>query len=702
MYYDTHLYISNKYFEELEHLSAPIRESLIFKHYTEDIPVFIKPDDIFAGWYGYENKPVHPTDNSFDYIPVLSDKEREVLHHLNDDLKTSIHFELAHTCVDYGTVIEKGLIYYKDRVEKELEAEPDNEYLLAMRTSIDAASGFAERYADIAKELAQCEKDTEKKAGYTRMYTALCNVPMYPARDFYEAVQCLWLVHTLVPMAEKSWASISIGRVDQYLYPYYKKAVSDGISRDEIVRVLKHLFVLLDSYGDGACAMNIGGMDKDGNDMTNELSELLIDVEKQMQLRAPIFAVRVNDKTPDRIIDSLIDFELFKIGQPTFYGELACRKAVMSRGVKENEAARFSANSCMGLILAGSEIANMWAVKFNTHLPLELALNNGMPFHGELKFELETAPKEISCLEDLLEQYKSYLGELIGMCARLYARIAKEQAENAPDPFLSALTEGCIEKRGDRATVAKYDTVTVETLGLINTCDAIEAICELVFKQKKYTVSELVKAAKNNFDTDGIILKSIRECKKYGMNDADVNSLCRSICGYVSDFCEENSRGNMILVPSLHTIDANVSFGARLYATLDGRKSGEPVNKNADPSNILKKTDHTSHILSAVSIDQTSFSVGQPIDLYFERAWFDTKETRDKIKNLILTYLKLGGLQLQVNSVDIDLLERAHRSPEDYPYVIVRKGGYSVRFNEMREAVREEFIELAKRLEQRV
>ena len=186
------------------------------------------------------------------------------------------------------------------------------------------------------------------------------------------------------------------------------------------------------------------------------------------------------------------------------------------------------------------------------------------------------------------------------------------------------------------------------------------------------------------------------------MNDSGVNALFEQMCKMVSDACKKVCHDNLLFLPSLHTIDVNIGYGCELYATLDGRKKGQPVNKNADPSNMLQKTEHTSHILSAASFDQTEFSGGQPIDLYFDKVWFQTKESRDKIKALIRTYFQLGGLQFQVNSIDVELLEKAHSNPEDYPFVIVRKGGYSVRFNEMSKDARTEFIELAKRMEQNV
>ncbi len=696
MHYCTHSFIENKYFDELKALSAPMREATVFKHYLEEIPVFIEKNDVFAGRYGYAEMPVSDKKGDFEFVPVLSDAERESLEKVNKALRTDIHYDIAHTLVDYETVINEGLVYYLKKINAELEKEPENEYLRAMKLSVESTKILTDRFASLALSLAEKAENAAEKIKYTRMYEALNNVPMYPARDFYEAVQSLWLMHTLVPMAEKAWYSISIGRVDQYLYRFYDKAIISGDSKDDIKAILKHLFILLDSYGDGASAMNIGGTDENGEDMINELSRLFIEVEKEMCLRAPIFALRVGDKTPLDVIDSVIDFNLFKIGQPTFYSEKFARKAVMSRGISEKEATNFSANSCMGLILPGKEIANMWAMKYNSHLALELAINNGKPMNFELGFELKTPTVEPVSFETVLSQYEKYNRELLSICAELYVKVAREWGVNHPDPFLSAITDGCIDSRADRAANAKYDTVTVETFALVNTCDALQAIFELVFEKKKYTLDNLIEAAKSSYEGFDEIRKDILQCKKFGMNEPSVNKLFGIMAKGISESCEENKRDNFIFLPSLHTIDANIAYGMSLYATLDGRKEGMQVCKNANPSVLLKKFAHTEHIMSALSFDQTRFSGGQPIDLYFEKAWFDTEQSRAKVRELVLTYLRLGGLQLQVNSVDIELLEIANEAPADYPFVIVRKGGYSVRFNEMDRAGRDSIITHAK------
>lgn len=693
MFYEIRPLITEEFREELHHLPAPLRESRIFALTLEQMPLQLLKEDLFAGRYGYDRAPEMERPKAFDRVPVMTQEQLRIHRHLNRQLNTVVGFSPAHTCIDYETVLKKGLIHYRRQVDGALAQIPGDIYLQAMAQSLDAAMDFSLRYARMAREMEKSAENEADAARFARMAAALEKVPKFGAENFYEAVQSLWLVHSMIPMAESSWASISLGRMDKYLYPYYRQA-----DPEEAACLLRQLFRMLDTYGDGACAMNIGGMDERGNDQFNELSLLLIRIEKELCLRAPIFAVRVHEKMSEEVLDSLMDHKLFSVGQPTFYSEENCREAVARRGIPEADAADFAANSCMGLILPGREFANMWALKFNTHLALELAINHGRPLHAPLELALTTQPMEITSGQDLLAQTGRYLTELIGLCARQYRAVAMERAANFPDPFLSAMTEGCIENRADRAVAATYDTVTLEFMGLVNTCDAICAIDTLVFEKKQYTLTQLMEAARADFEGCAELQAQLRRCAKWGSSEK-TNAVSAALGSVIAAAAREYSYENFLLLPSLHTLDVNVGYGKNLPATLDGRNAGAPVSKNANPSVLAGKVEPTEHVLAAASLPQKDFSGGQPIDLYFPKAWFETRESRDKLKQLIRSYFRLGGLQVQVNSADITLLEKAHAEPDHYPQVIVRKGGYSVRFNEMSPDAREDFIRNAWREE---
>ncbi len=723
MFYEFYPYIKQKYFEEVKQLPAETREAILFLRTCEEIPIFICPEDVIPGWYGIDDsveegkqaaEKYRPTENAaaFVYQDAISPKEHEQRKVWDEFYCVETSFGTGHTCIDYGRIIREGLISYENRVAEELREMEGNGskqekkiMLEAMQITFRAVSVYTERFAALAAEMAEQVKQKEPEnqqeiERLLRMSRAMKRVPMQPAENFYEAAASFWTMHSLIPISDKSWASISLGRCDQYFLPLYRKSLAEGMPRELAKDCLKNLFRLLDSYGDGACALNIGGMDAEGRDQMNELSELIIETEKELCLRAPLLVVRVHPGMPERILDSLIDEKLFQIGQPTFYGELPCRRAVANRGICEQEAAEFSVNSCMGLVIAGSEIADMWGCLFNMHLPLELAVNHGKPLFGELPengaADLSDAERENTLpttLEELLAAYRAYLRPLLAIGLDYNRRQAINCAVNSPNPLLSALTEPCIKTGIDRAVGARFNNVTVEAMGMINTGNAIHAIDCLVFQQKKYTIEELVQAAKMNYNGYEEIRNEIRRCDRYGTASKGVDRICTALGDILADLCEEFSFDNTAYIPSLHTLDANVRYGQKLYTTLDGRLAGEPVNKNAGPTNDVRSSDPTGVVLSAAALNQYRFSGGQPIDIYFDKSMFADQEKRNKIRTLVETYFELGGLQFQVNSVDPELLQKAYADPEQYRQVIVRIGGYSVRFVDLTRESQLEFIE---------
>lgn len=760
MFYQLYDFIKEKYFEELQELPAATREALVLQKTLEEVPIAIKGADLISGWYGYEDEKAFAEaagaaackgtesgkscaegsedDREFVFKDAYTEEDKKVLKALREDFVMWLGFGPGHTCIDYGYILKHGLISYEEKVravlsgleggkgaEKTLtEAEYGEKkiYLEAMLISLRAVQAYAGRFAALAKEQMQSAEGADAER-LEKIYKTMSRVPYLPARDFHEALSAVWIMHSVIPISDNSWASISLGRMDQYLYPYYLKEIEgtegDIAARDAMKACLKNFFLLLNAYGDGACALNVGGLDSDGKDQINDLSVLLIEVEKEMCMASPILAVRVHPEIPEEILDEVIDRKLFCIGQPTFYGELPCREAMVERGVPTEDAVSFSVNSCMGLFLSGEEVASMWGCVLNMHLPLEMAVNEGNPLFAKLPFVWD-ATAEGNCItmqteasqgvwEPLMDagkenqqpdsldalwiSYEKYLRALLVKLLKLNRKSELNFAVNAPNPLLSAITAGCVEKGLDRAVGAKYITETVETMAFANTANAIAAIDTLVFERRKYTLAQLKNAVQKDFAGEEEILADIRKCEKYGTNSEYADGICRHLCEITAKICKELSFGNVYYLPSMHTLDSNVSFGRDLYTTLDGRLKGEPVNKNAGPTNEVRSTDPTSLVLSAASLNQKLYSGGQPIDLYFAPEMLETKESRDKIKTLIKTYFQLGGLQMQVNSIDVELLEKAYERPQDYPILIVRIGGYSRPFCDLPRSVQREFID---------
>lgn len=701
MYYNFHNYIKTKYREELSpvRMSAPLREARIFELICKEIPLKIFDGDLIGAHYGPFTAEgfEYEVESDLPYTDFFSADERRLKRELDASFGFTLFFATAHTCADYGRIAREGLLTYRASVSAELErTAPDErekrDTLAAMLISLDAVKFYSDRVSSLARE--EYERCTAPHL--LRLADAASRVPTEPARDIFEALVSLWIMHTLIPLAEHSWSSVSLGRVDQFLYPFFKRSLENGESREEIKECFKSLYRFINDYGDGACALNIGGTDKDGNDMINELSMLLIEVEKEMLTASPIFALRVGDSTPDEVLDAVIDEKLFAIGQPTFYGEMPCRKALHERGVPDDDAVGFSVNSCMGLFMSGEEFASMWGCVFNMHLPLELALTGNGIFKS-IPFTSRVEHKTPTNIEELFELYEKYMSELFDVCVMINRNNAENAASNNPDPLLSAMTEGCVSRGKDRAVGAKYNTETIETIALVNTANAIAAIDTLVFREKKYTLDEYIDAVKTQFENAPQILHDIKGCEKYGTASEYADSISRRLVHIASRICKAKDYDNVRFLPSLHTIGHNVVFGSHLYSTLDARPAGAPVAKNAGPADDQREKDHTGNIISAAALDQRLLTGGQPIDLYFDKKMLSDADSRAKIRALIRTYFQLGGLQFQVNSVDVNLLQKAYDEPEKHHHVIVRYGGYSGKFVDLNKSMQTEFIERFKK-----
>ena len=714
--------------EESKALSAPMREAAILNRAIELLPIGVREQDIIAGNYGLdfadeelksaiELADQEEYENSEEY-QVWDEEERMISgRYMLFGIYTP-----SHTCVDYKTILKTGLKGYEARIKARMFDGIDgygSEYLKAMLKAIETAKCLTKRYI---KKIEEAEKSFgEERAFYLkRMKNALARVPYEGAQDFFEALQSMWIIHTMTPASERSWASVSLGQMDEYLLPYYQDWLKSGHTEEEAKDLLKAFIELMDSYGDGSAALNLGPK-------WNELSRLLLNIEKEMKRRTPIIAARLDEHTPEDIYNELIQLDLFEMGQPTFYNETACMRAMNYRGMSEQDG--YAVNSCMGNIVVGKELADMWGTCANMNLPLELAINDGQPLLGEFPPSLQKyighiIPQKPDSMEAIRKNYQEYMKGIVSYIVHQNLKKASWIALNRPNPFLSVLLDDCIEYGRDRAhsavkalgddaaTIyhdgkydfaevmsgrgAKYHNVTTLAMGFAHAADALSAIQELVFEQKKYNLDELMAAARNNYEgtPQSIdIFNMMRRCHKYadGSDEADQNAAF--VLNALADAAEACYQANIRFLPTCHTIDANVQFGNCIYASLDSRKDGEPLGKNAGPVLMAIKNTPTDLMVSAARLPQYRYSGGVPIDIYVVRNILENQENRDKFKGMLKAYLHMGGMQVQVNSVNVDLLKQAYENPEQYPHIIVRKGGFSIYFTDMLKEVQKDMID---------
>jgi formate C-acetyltransferase len=595
----------------------------------------------------------------------------------------------AHTTVNHARVVTLGLDGILAEIERELTGSDTarRDYLLGMQAALGGLKQWATRFASLAEQRAESATVPCEKQRLLGIAARCRRIPAQPARTLLEALQAVWFVQLGIGISERSSASLSLGRLDQYLYPLYEQERADGATVEELGENLADFFRTLNTFGDPACTVNLGPAIGPHSPVAaenrfNPLSRLILDTAKRLRLPSPILAVRIHRDIPPEVFDVFTDPALVDMGQPTFYGEEPCRRALERRGVPADQVPGWAANSCMGLVMPGAEWANMWGSVVTLLLPLELALNHGRPFRHDLPFPLRTAaPESYATFEELFETVGAFTTELVDLCINETETRTRQNGETRPNPFVSALLDDCVRRGQDRLLGGcRYQTVTVESFGLINAADALLAIRTLAFEERRFTLAEMVEAARGDFLVRPDVLRAIMTVAKFGNGDPEADGMARRLSDRFAAAVLRHSHDGVYYAPSFHTLSAHIPAGAKMAASLDGRRAGEPLAKNMGTTPGRAREGHTALIRSAAAIDQAAYFGGQALDLRVDPATLRTQDGRRKFQALLQTYFRLGGLQVQVNGVSAETLRRAMAEPETHRDVLVRKAGFTTRY----------------------
>lgn len=661
----------------------------LFGRVLARLPIGLRPGAVLAGDFGAEyadkaqRQQTAPRASETPEPPSQTAAPVDPVAEMGERFKVSGNVTLSHVCVDYARVIEEGVAGIVADIRGRLPDadESQRDVYEGMILSLEALGAWAQRYAELADRRAAqtCDPDAAREL---RQLAEVCRkVPLRPADTFQEAAQSFWFAHAGVALSEGIVASISPGRMDQFLYPAFRRDRRRGVGLDALERVVDDLWAKIRRFGAWDNNVNVGGLDADGDDAFNELSALILRVAARHRSNVPLLSVRVHPDLSDEAFARMTDPALLSMGQPTFYGEHACLRALHKRGVAPADLHRWAASSCMALTVQGREYSGMWDIVMNGLLPLELALNEGRPFGGELPIELDTPPRaDYASVEPLVDQWARYTRELVGWCVARSGRASESFGRYCPNPLISALM-GCAETGRDRAAFgAPYHCVNANVFGLVNASDALVAIDRLVFGQKRYALRELVDMARNDYRGREDVLTRVRACPKFGNDDDEADAMAARLAAIYAEAVRSHSHDNVHYLPSFHTLYGHIDAGRRYAASLDGRRAGEPLAKNVGTGLGRSRAGVTALMLSASRIDQPEFSGGQALDIALAPGAFQTPEGRRRLRALLQTYFDRGGLQVQLNIVSADALREAMADPRRHEDLMVRVAGFSARF----------------------
>jgi formate C-acetyltransferase len=584
--------------------------------------------------------------------------------------------------------------------------------------TLKAAINFAQRYAaEAERQAALPTTPAERKAELETIAAACRRVPAKPPRTFQEAVQSAYFVH-LISQIESNGHSFSLGRFDQYTYPFYQADLAAGrISRDQALEILELLWLKLFSiikvrpwdhtrFGIGYPTyqnVTVGGQTENGQDATNDISFMVLETIRQVRLTQPNVSARVHTGTSDRFLMECAKTIKLGFGMPAMKNDEIIIPALLEKGVTPADAYSYAIVGCIEVAVPGKWGYRVTGMSFlNVLKILEITLNNGVD--PKTALQLRPGRGDLTAFSSLEELYQAFYEQYM-----FYTRISFHMdavadvclEEMVPDAFCSALVDDCLErgltiKEGG----AVYDAVSGLQSGVTNVANALMALKKLVFEEKKLTAAEVMAALASDFENEGgeVVRQRLLRAPKYGNDIDQVDELAVRV---MKDYQQEmvkyhNSRYGRGPIGggyagSTSNISANVPLGAKIGATPDGRKAGEPI---AEGVSAVHGTDvgGPTTIMHSVSKLPTIKMLAQLLNLRLSPSVLSTEAGLKRLVTFLKGFRNLKVWHVQFNTVDTETLLAAQKNPEQYRDLVVRVAGYSALFVTLDQATQDDII----------
>ena len=671
---------------------------------------------------------------------------------------------VGHVTVKYWEVLETGFEGIMEKAQKELDGcsvgdgnyARKSHFLEAVILSCKAVIDYAGRYAKLAQEMAAQTSDPVRKQELFVIAENCSRVPAKGAQNFYEACQSLWFVQQLLQM-ESSGHSISPGRFDQYMYPYYKKDMEAGtITREFAQELMDCIWVKLNDLNkcrDAASAEGFagyslfqnliaGGQNKEGEDVTNDLSVMCIQASMHVHLPAPSLSVRVWNGSPHEFLIKAAELTRTGIGLPAYYNDEVIIPALQNRGLSLEDAREYNIIGCVEPQKAGKTEGWHDAAFFNMCRPLELVFSNGMD-KGEMVGIPTGDVTQMKTFDEFFDAYKKQMEYCISLLVNADNAIDVAHAERCPLPFLSCMIDDCLkEGKSVQEGGAVYNFTGPQGFGIANMADGLFAIRKLVYEDKKVSMKELKEALAWNYDKGldaqsagdmtEMIMKAMQkagrnvdastaegllktfmgmkpgeqktqrfkeihdmidEVPKFGNDIPEVDYFAREVAYTYSKPLQKynNPRGGKFQA-GLYPVSANVPLGGQTGATPDGRYAHTPVADGVSPSAGKDVKGPTAAATSVSRLDHFIVSNGTLFNQKFHPSALSGREGLEKFVALIRGYFDQKGMHMQFNVVDRQTLLDAQEHPEKYKHLVVRVAGYSALFTTLSRSLQDDII----------
>lgn len=635
------------------------------------------------------------------------------------NILTALKSGVGHMVVDYSAGIEKGfkdIITEIEAVKKGLSID-DPEYA-SKRDFCDAAViclqaviSFAERFARLARELALKSIDQKRKNELAKIAAICEKVPARPAKTFWEACQSLWFIH-LVLQIESNGHSVSLGRFDQYMYPYYEKQTAGGDAHEDFARDLIHClwvkFSEINKVRDKVSSiafggypmfqhMTLGGQDNNGKPTVNALSHLCLEATARVGLIQPSLSVRWHYGCPDDFLNHAIDIAGYGSGMPAFFNDEVLIPNMLQAGYLLEEARNYAIVGCTETTVP--DISEPWLTGGFINLPklLELTIFDG--YDPVLKKQNRLRTGDVRAFESFdrfQEAYFTQIGFYLRQSVTCNNVLDALHGQLAPTPFEAVFIKDCIYNcKPSLSGGARFNSSTINAVGIANAADSLAAIKQLIYEERRFSWDDLITALKVNFngheDLRQILLNKV---PKYGNDQPYVDNLGNDILNHLSKEISmyRNARGGRYFI-ALYSIACHVLLADRVGALPDGRKQGMVLaDGGVSCSQGLDKEGPTALFNSVVRLDPFKALGSTLLNAKLHPNLFANQRSILKVAALIKTYFLNKGQHVQLNVIDEKTLREAQTNPERYPFLVVRVAGFSVLFTTIDPLLQEDII----------
>jgi len=578
--------------------------------------------------------------------------------------------------------------------------------------SLEGAIAFINRYSLLATKLAENTASEDTKKHFLKISNICENCAKKTPGTFHEAVQSIWFLFVLLQL-ESNASSFSPGRMDQYLYSYYKNDIENGIlTKKEALELISSLWLKFNEivylrnthsarfFAGFPIGFNVavGGIDKNRNSAENELSYIMLEAQKILGLPQPNLSARIGNKSPFEFLDSCVEVIAEGSGMPQIFNDEAIIPALHNQGISEKNALDYGIVGCVELTTHGNNLGWSDAAMFNMVKVIELAMNNGICMLSGKQTGLQTGYlknfKTYNEFEIALEKQMNYFIEIM---MKLTAFVEQAHIKMLPSPFLSSVINNCLEKGVDvTAGGAFYNYSGIQFIQVANVADSLAALKSGVFDNKIIDSEKLMELLKTDFKDNEIIRQMLlTRIPKFGNDIAWVDEMglkwAKKFADKISSF--KNHRGGKCHT-GFYTVSAHVPMGSNVAATPDGRLANTPLADGGLSAVYGRDLNGPTALLHSVSrIDSILGSNGTLLNMKFLPSFFTTKNDIRKFSYFLKGLIKLKISHVQFNVVNKEELLKAQKEPEKYRNLTIRVAGYTAYFTELAEDLQNEIIE---------